>query len=76
MFRCHGASCFAKDKDGTIPIALAAASRILKSKRVTVEAAIKIALDFVMGVSPEYSCDCDVGYVSEKDPTARTTEPA
>lgn len=42
-------SC-AKDKDGTIPTALTAAAGVLKSRRVTVEAA-KIALDFVMGAA-------------------------
>ena len=40
MFRCHGVSCFAKDKDGTVLIALVAAACVLKSRRVTVEAVI------------------------------------
>jgi hypothetical protein len=68
-------SC-AKDKDGTIPIALTAAAGVLKSsRRVTVEAA-NIALDFVMGASLEYGRDCDIAYVSENDLTAHHTESA
>ena len=65
MFRCH----VLRTKTEPIPIALTAAAGVLKSRRVTVEAA-KIALDFVMGASPEYGRDCDIAYVSENDLTA------